>query len=116
MNGKRYQLPITHYQLPVTNYESPIPNNGLLTGCLLATMHRMYQQNIIVRTKLVPPRPPRQTLPRPRITQRLLDARDALGCLLHFAREHHDAAAARALTTRTPPITFRPYTRKMLRL
>ena len=36
----------------------------------------MYQQNIIVRTKLVPPRPPRQTLPRPRIMQRLLDGQN----------------------------------------
>ena len=36
----------------------------------------MYQQNVIVRTKLVPPRPPKQTLLRQRLTQRLLDAQN----------------------------------------
>ena len=36
----------------------------------------MYQQNIIVRTKLVPSRPPQHTMPRPRITQRLLAAQN----------------------------------------
>lgn len=34
----------------------------------------MYRQELIVRTKLTPPRPPRFTLARPRLTQRLLDA------------------------------------------
>ncbi len=36
----------------------------------------MYRQNIIVRTKLVPSRPPQHTMPRPRITQRLLEAQN----------------------------------------
>ena len=36
----------------------------------------MYQQNIIVRTKLVPPRLSKLTLPRQRLTQRLLDAQN----------------------------------------
>ena len=36
----------------------------------------MYQQSIVVRTKLVPPRPPQHTLPRERITQRLLTAQN----------------------------------------
>ena len=36
----------------------------------------MYQQSIVVRTKLVPPRPPQHTLPRERITQRLLAAQN----------------------------------------
>ncbi len=34
----------------------------------------MYQPGLIVRTKLVPPRPQRYTLPRPRLTRRLLEA------------------------------------------
>ena len=36
----------------------------------------MYQQSIIVRTKLVPPRPPQHTLPRERISRRLLAAQN----------------------------------------
>ncbi len=36
----------------------------------------MYPPNLIVRTKLAPPRPQKYTLPRPRLTQRLLEARD----------------------------------------
>ncbi|HRQ40681.1 MAG TPA: BTAD domain-containing putative transcriptional regulator [Chloroflexota bacterium] len=36
----------------------------------------MYQHSLIVRTKLAPPRPQKYTLPRPRLTQRLLEARD----------------------------------------
>ena len=36
----------------------------------------MYRQNIIVRTKLVPSRPPQHTMPRPRINQRLLEAQN----------------------------------------
>ena len=71
-------------------------------------MHHMYQQNIIVRTKLVAPRPPRQTLPRPRITLRLLDAQNHRLTILQAGTGYGKSTALASLASQPgePPLRF----------
>jgi DNA-binding SARP family transcriptional activator len=57
----------------------------------------MYQTSLIVRTKLAPPRPQRYTLPRPRLTQRLLEARHHRLTILQAGTGYGKSTALAAL-------------------
>ncbi len=59
----------------------------------------MYRQNIIVRTKLVPSRPPQHTMPRPRIMQRLLAAQNHRLTIVQAGTGYGKSTALAALAT-----------------
>ncbi|MCA9897416.1 MAG: transcriptional regulator [Ardenticatenaceae bacterium] len=62
-------------------------------------MHPMYPQSIIVRTKLVPPRPAQHTLPRQRIMQRLLAAQNHRLTLVQAGTGYGKSTALAALAS-----------------
>jgi LuxR family transcriptional regulator, maltose regulon positive regulatory protein len=64
----------------------------------------MYQTSLIVRTKLAPPRPPKYTLPRPRLTQRILEARHYRLTIVQAGTGYGKSTALAALTNE--PITL----------
>ncbi len=57
----------------------------------------MHQTNLIVYTKLTPPRPQKYTLHRPRVTQRLLDARQHRLTILQAGTGYGKSTALAAL-------------------
>ncbi|WP_420631172.1 BTAD domain-containing putative transcriptional regulator [Candidatus Leptofilum sp.] len=66
----------------------------------------MYQQSIIVRTKLVPPRPAQHTLPRQRIMQRLLAAQNHRLTIVQAGTGYGKSTALAALAS-NQQATFR---------
>ena len=64
----------------------------------------MYQTSLIVRTKLAPPRPPKYTLPRPRLTQRILEARHYRLTIVQAGTGYGKSTALAALTNE--PVTL----------
>ena len=57
----------------------------------------MYQAGLIVRTKLTPPRQQKYTLPRPRLTKRLLDAKNHRLTILQAGTGYGKSTAVSAL-------------------
>ena len=66
----------------------------------------MYQQRFVVRTKLAPPRLPRHTLPRHRITRRLLDAREHRLTLVQAGTGYGKSTALAALGETERPLWY----------
>ncbi|MFW6097592.1 MAG: BTAD domain-containing putative transcriptional regulator [Chloroflexota bacterium] len=66
----------------------------------------MYQPGLIVRTKLVPPRPQRYTLPRPRLTRRLLEAQHYRLTILQAGTGYGKTTALAALGDEPFPLLW----------
>ena len=63
----------------------------------------MYQSSLIVRTKLTPLRPQKYTLPRPRVTARLLEARDYRLTIVQAGTGYGKSTALAALAEQPYP-------------
>ncbi|MCP4425255.1 MAG: tetratricopeptide repeat protein, partial [Chloroflexi bacterium] len=66
----------------------------------------MYPENLIVSTKLTPPRPQKYTLPRPRLTQRLLDALNHRLTIIQAGTGYGKSTALAALVEEDTPIIW----------
>ena len=66
----------------------------------------MYQESFIVRTKLTPPRPHKHTLPRPRLTRRLLEALDYRLTLVQAGTGYGKSTALAALAGTEYPLVW----------
>jgi LuxR family transcriptional regulator, maltose regulon positive regulatory protein len=66
----------------------------------------MVQHNLIVHTKLTPPRLPSRTLLRPRLSERLLQARDYRLTLLQAGTGYGKSTALAALTQTDQPLVW----------
>ncbi len=66
----------------------------------------MIQASPIIRTKLMPSRPPRHILPRPRLTQRLLEVRDYRLAIVQGGPGYGKSTALAALADADLPIAW----------
>ncbi|MCB8984147.1 MAG: transcriptional regulator [Ardenticatenaceae bacterium] len=66
----------------------------------------MYPENYVVRTKLIPPYPPKRTLVRPRLTQRLLEAADYRLTMVQAGAGYGKSTALAALTAVAPHLVW----------
>ncbi|MBN1177617.1 MAG: tetratricopeptide repeat protein [Anaerolineae bacterium] len=66
----------------------------------------MYSDSLIVRTKLAPPRLPKRTLCRPRVTQRLLEARDYRLTIVQAGAGYGKSTALSALAGEDCPLAW----------
>lgn len=66
----------------------------------------VYRQGLIVRTKLTPPRPPKYTLARPRLTRRLLDALEHRLTIVQAGTGYGKTTALTALADGTTPFVW----------
>lgn len=64
------------------------------------------QNRLVIHTKLIPPRPPKQTMHRPRLTQRLLEAADYPLTIIHAGAGYGKSTALAALATQATPLVW----------
>ena len=65
-----------------------------------------YQNKLVVRTKLTPPRPHKHTLRRPRLTRRLLEAVDYRLTIVHAGTGYGKSTALAALADEPHPLVW----------
>jgi len=66
----------------------------------------VYHANLVIRTKLIPPRPRRRTLHRPRLTARLTEALDHRLTLVHAGAGYGKSTALAALADQDVPLAW----------
>jgi DNA-binding SARP family transcriptional activator len=66
----------------------------------------MYHEQLAIRTKLIPPRPRRRTLHRPRLTARLAEALDYRLTLVHAGAGYGKSTALAALADLNVPLAW----------
>jgi DNA-binding SARP family transcriptional activator len=66
----------------------------------------MNPHNLVIRTKLTPPRPQKYTLPRPRLTDRLLDVQNHRLAILQAGTGYGKSTALAALAATPRPIIW----------
>ena len=64
----------------------------------------MFRDDLLLRARLTPPRPPRRTLPRPALTARLREALDYRLTLLQAGTGYGKSTALAALTNSQPDV------------
>ncbi len=66
----------------------------------------MYQEELVIRTKLTPPRPRRYTLPRPRLTALLVDALEHRLTVVHAGTGYGKSTALASMTAQGIPLCW----------